>query len=241
MIIAEEFSTIQGEGKYLGVPSHFIRTMGCNLRCAWKGLNGGIVKCDTPYTSWKMELDEATKFDIKKTIKYLEDTNIKHVVITGGEPCLQKDLQDIVKIFIEFGYKVTIETNGTIFQKLPRMTFLSISPKLRSSYASPIDSIENKIHSKNNDFDDSLPMWIVSNRYQLKFVVNDDTEGDISEIKRIQNQLFIPNDKIWIMPQGITVEQLQKNSKRIFKYCVKNGYNFSPRMHIDIFGNKRGI
>src|SRR3989338_4167464 len=92
MKICEEYDSIQGEGKYVGVPSRFIRTTGCNLRCAWKNKDGSITTCDTPFTSWNAE--KGYELDLLNTLGELEGTNIRHIVITGGEPTLQRDLRD---------------------------------------------------------------------------------------------------------------------------------------------------
>jgi 7-carboxy-7-deazaguanine synthase len=128
--ICEEFYSLQGEGKYLGVPSYFVSTVGCNLRCAWKNEDGTITKCDTPYTSWyKTKSRKITANQIiLKAIKH--KTN--HIVITGGEPLLQGDIVSVVRQLVKKNFKVTIETNGTIYKKgLTTKVFLSISPKLR--------------------------------------------------------------------------------------------------------------
>jgi len=236
--IVEQFDTLQGEGKYLGIPSHFIRTTGCNLRCAWENPDGSVTKCDTPYTSWNPEKGE--KLNLEDTLNHLADGNIEHVVITGGEPMLQPDIADVVQLLSGEGYIVTVETNGTIYKEGLSQAFMSISPKLRSSYAAT--GKEKEIHMKNNDFSETLKKWVgVGNRnYQIKFVVN--TETDLTQI-RIYQEMWkdVPAKQIWLMPQGITSEQFEENTKRIFDYCVDQGVNYSPRMHIDMFGNKRGV
>lgn len=238
MKICEQFNTLQGEGKFLGVPSHFIRTTGCNLRCAWKNKDGSVTKCDTPYASWKPE--KGWELDVDQTILDLIDTNIKHIVITGGEPFLQKDLPEIVSEFVTHGFFVTIETNGTIFNNKLRKknVFLSISPKLKSSYSQDKDSVERKIHTKNNT-KENLFFLMQNYDFQLKFVVNN--KEDFHEIRQLKLEESIPPNMIWIMPQGITAEHFQEKQKMMFDKCVELGYNYSPRMHIDVFGNKRGI
>jgi len=230
MRIVEQFPTIQGEGKYVGVPTYFIRTTGCNLRCEWTNSDGTKTKCDTPYTSWKPEKGE------KLSVRYADiPKNIEHIVITGGEPTLQHDLENTVKGFIEDKYKVTIETNGTKYVNVPG-AFISISPKLKSSY--PTEELFGKIHNRNNNFLKPLKQYIKNNDYQIKFVVN--SKEDIIEILRIKNSLEIPNERIYLMPQGITQKQFKERQKAIFDLCIKYGFNYTPRLHIDIFGNKRG-
>lgn len=230
MRIVEQFPTIQGEGKHVGVPTYFIRTTGCNLRCEWTNPDKTTTKCDTPYTSWKPERGE------KLSVRYSDiPKNIKHIVITGGEPTLQSDLGDIVKGFIEDNYAVTIETNGTRYMNIPG-AFMSISPKLKSSY--PLEGSAWILHTKNNKFIEAISQYIKTNEYQLKFVVN--SKKDIKEILRLRDSLKIPNDKIYLMPQGITQKQFKERQKDIFDLCIKYGFNYTPRLHIDIWGNKRG-
>ena len=100
MKITEIFYSIQGEGKNTGVPTIFIRTTGCNLRCSY---------CDTKYA---YENGEEKKPD--SILKEIRMFNCNNVSITGGEPLLQKDLKDLLKILIQKKYNITIETNGSI-------------------------------------------------------------------------------------------------------------------------------
>jgi len=237
MKVVEQFKTLQGEGRYLGVPSYFIRTTGCNLRCAWKNPNDTITICDTPYTSFNPE--KGSDLDIEQVLKTLKDSNIKHVVITGGEPTLQKDLSEVVNRFIEQDYHVTIETNGTRYVPDIPLAFMSISPKTGNSYNQVEGSVESKLHQTNNSFMEPIGQFVKTNLYQLKFVFSD--ERDIAVIESIRGINKIPRRNIYLMPQGISREQFKEKEQKMFELCVKYGYNYSPRMHVDVFGNKRGI
>ena len=241
MRICEKFFTLQGEGEYVGVPSYFVRTTGCNLRCAWKNPDGTITKCDTPYTSWKPEAGEEMGLD--EILEELKKHKCLHVVITGGEPTLQKDLKEVVDGLVDNGYIVTIETNGTRFVpfEFDENVLLSISPKLKTSYAQPEDSFEAKLHERNNIFKDNIFKYIDEGaRVQLKFVYN--TQEDRTEIKTLLKELGnVFDNQVYLMPQGITVEQFQQKQKEMFEVCMEEGWNFSPRLHIDVFGNIRGI
>src|SRR5579863_9591929 len=121
MRIAEIFYSVQGEGSLVGVPSIFVRTSGCNLRCSW---------CDTPYTSWNPEgedlsideiLDRAAQFDAAG-----------HVVLTGGEPMIAPGIAELSQRLRERGMHITIETAGTVFAPVA-CDLMSISPKLSNS------------------------------------------------------------------------------------------------------------
>ena len=83
MRIAEIFYSIQGEGILAGVPSIFIRTSGCNLRCHW---------CDTPYASWK---PEGPEMSIEEILKKISGWDCNHIVLTGGEPMIAPDLPEL--------------------------------------------------------------------------------------------------------------------------------------------------
>lgn len=236
MKVCEENIVIEGEGKYCGTPTYYIRTTGCNLRCAWHNEDGSITNCDTPYTSHQPE--QGYDFDIEKTLEVLSKTYLARVTITGGEPTIYPDLPQICNKFVGDGYRVTIETNGTKFYSNMKQVFISASPKLSSSYAVQSQTML-KIHQVNNRFTESLRRWIKTNDYQLKFVINKDT--DIDEIKNIIQKVNGNNRKVWLMPQGTTSKQIREKSEWIMEICKEYNYNFSQRLHIMVYGNKRGV
>src|SRR5947209_18983382 len=102
MNIAEIFYSIQGEGRLLGVPSTFVRTSGCNLRCHW---------CDSPYTSWEPHGESLT---IAEVLTRIERHPARHVVVTGGEPFLSPDLETLCAGLRERRYHITIDTAATV-------------------------------------------------------------------------------------------------------------------------------
>ncbi|HZA53824.1 MAG TPA: 7-carboxy-7-deazaguanine synthase QueE, partial [Candidatus Udaeobacter sp.] len=104
MRISEIFYSIQGEGRLIGVPSVFIRTSGCNLRCVW---------CDTPYTSWRPEGKDWT---IKEILCEVRKYPSRYVVITGGEPLLAPEIEGLTMALKRTGAHITVETAGTIFK-----------------------------------------------------------------------------------------------------------------------------
>lgn len=202
--------------------------------CAWSNSDGTTTKCDTPYTSWNPEKGyDMNASDIRKK---LAGTKIKHIVITGGEPTMQKDLEDVTNDLVK-DFVVTLETNGTTYRNLPGV-FLSISPKTLNSHAQPEDSIAQEMHARNNKFLDTVPKLIASNDYQLKFVYNNSSDEGV--IKSLQDRWGVPGKNIYVMPQGISTAQLHAKHADIVRFCLDNGYNFTPRLHIDLFGNTRG-
>src|SRR4051812_42191805 len=121
MLISEIFYSVQGEGSLVGVPSIFVRTTGCNLRCSW---------CDTPYTSWNPVGDEFSVAAIlERTAQYAA---ARHVVITGGEPMIAPGVVDLSERMRERGMHITFETAGTVYAPVA-CDLMSISPKLSNS------------------------------------------------------------------------------------------------------------
>src|SRR5690606_10812636 len=106
------FISPQGEGKYMGRLSAWVRTSTCNLRCAWLNPNGEVTLCDTAYTSHKPERNFITAGQV---YDYVMDNNSPHVVITGGEPSQQDTIVELIDWIEVSGKRVTIETNGTNF------------------------------------------------------------------------------------------------------------------------------
>lgn len=144
--------TIQGEGALTGAPSLFIRTSGCNLRCIFRDDKGGATPCDTSYSSHYAEKNMTEIEDIISIIKHNQG-NIKHVIVSGGEPTLQHEaLAELLKQLQALGLHTTIETNATIFTReiAEHTNLISMSPKLRSSNPTAdgvnlASSIDNKI------------------------------------------------------------------------------------------------
>src|SRR5690349_23450018 len=98
MKIAEIFHSLQGEGSLVGVPSVFVRTSGCNLRCTW---------CDTPYTSWHPEGDD---WSVERILEAVQGFGAAHVVVTGGEPMMAPAIVPLTAALREMGLHITIET-----------------------------------------------------------------------------------------------------------------------------------
>lgn len=243
MKISELFYSIQGEGKRTGYPSFFIRTNLCNLRCKFHG--GNI--CDTPYTSWDFEnpdnIGEMITEDIISEYKKYFPSD---VVITGGEPTIQgKELTKLCSEIKEINPNIfiTLETNGTfIGDYIGYLDLISISPKLKSSI--PFNTEFEKGHDKNRLNFDALKSYHEfhqKNKFdiQWKFVIT--SEEDIEEIKNIQQKIGIQNKDIFLMPEGITEKELSEKRLMVVELCKKYQFNFTDRLQIIIWGNKRGV
>jgi 7-carboxy-7-deazaguanine synthase len=241
MKVSEIFYSIQGEGKRSGVPSFFIRTNNCNLRCMFTSSN----LCDTPYTSWTPD-DEKNigEMSVEQIIAEYRKHNVRDAVITGGEPTIQsEELTILCKELKSLNAYITLETNGTIFGDFADyIDLLSISPKLSSS--TPFDTKYEKMHSANRINPDVLKKFNRVNfqgKYdiQWKFVFCDNK--DIDEIKELQNAIGFPDDRIYLMPEGINESDLSERRIETVEMCKKHGYKFTDRLHIIIWGNKRGV
>lgn len=227
MRISEIFYSIQGEGRLLGVPSVFIRTSGCNLRCVW---------CDTPYTSWQ---PEGKTWSLKKILGEVAKYPTRHVVITGGEPLLAPELQELTHRLKQSGAHITIETAATLFKPVIG-DLISMSPKLANS--TPWQRARGKfaeMHERRRLNFPVMQRYIDGYDYQLKFVV--ELRQDFAEIEKILSQLRgVDPARVLIMAQGITNRELNRKAKWLVELCKQYGFGYTPRLQIQLFGNRRG-
>jgi 7-carboxy-7-deazaguanine synthase len=225
--IAEIFYSIQGEGRLVGRPSVFIRTSGCNLRCVW---------CDTPYTSWH---PTGVNWKVKKILQEMQTYPCRYVVITGGEPLLAPEIEELTTELKRWGAHITIETAATIFKPVA-CDLVSMSPKL--AHSTPWQRAKGKyaeLHEAHRLNFEVMEKFIHGYDYQLKFVA--DRRADFKEIGTILSRLRnVDAARVLIMAQGMTHKELQAKAKWIVPLCKKYGYGFTPRLHIELFGNRRG-
>lgn len=227
MRIAEIFYSIQGEGRRLGTPSVFIRTSGCNLRCVW---------CDTPYTSWSPEGEEWSLAEILAEVKRYPPS---FAVITGGEPLLAPEIAELTTKLKQKKYHVTIETAATVFKPV-MCDLVSMSPKLSNS--TPWRREKGKFAKMHEEHRLNLPViekFIEGHDYQLKFVV--EKKRDFSEIEEIlKNLKNVERDRVLIMAQGRSAKELRERALWIVDLCKKHGFSYTPRLQIELYGNRKG-
>ena len=225
MKVSEIFSSVQGEGKHAGKPAIFLRTALCNLRCVW---------CDTKYT-WDWDqydyAKEVHEISIDQVIEKMKLYEPRHLVITGGEPLIQQN--EIVSLLSKLGteYFVEVETDCTI---IPNPTLLeqvnqwNVSPKTSNSG----NSCEVREIPLCYDF------FVKLQNCLFKFVI--ENESDMKEIDELITKYNIPKNKILLMPQASTKDELNSTKESVEKLAIKNGLLFSSRLQVERWGNQRG-
>ncbi len=224
MKISEIFYTLQGEGTLVGTPSVFVRTSGCNLRCVW---------CDTPYTSWHPEGEERS---IDSIVEEVNRYGAQHVVLTGGEPMIAPGIEELTH---RLSQHITIETAGTVDVQV-RCDLMSISPKLANSTPHQRDGGRwAEQHDRLRYQPEILKRLIQLYPYQLKFVIVE--EADVAQVRSMVEQLGAAKNRVLLMAEGVDAAVLAERGRWLAEIAKREGYRFTPRLHIDLWGNRRGV
>lgn len=231
-MISEIYVSRQGEGILTGTPSWFVRTSGCNLRCWF---------CDTPFTSWE---PQGKTLGLQEIVSALDRSQARHVVLTGGEPLVQKSVEPLTQLLQQGGFHITVETAGTVYRPV-HCDLVSISPKLSNSTPTPGRSDRTAAgkwaprHAATRHQPDVIRRLLAHYDYQLKFVV--DQPQDLSEIESYLAEFpEIDRARVMLMPQGVDLDDLTSRKVWLEPYCQKQGFTYCPRMHIQWYGNRRG-
>jgi len=214
--VIELFHSIQGEALSVGRNAVFLRLAKCNLNCQW---------CDTGYAK-----TGGTYRMLDKIVERIRSYPTCYVVITGGEPLIHsKALEKLIDKFPAW-YQFEIETNGTFYplEEIKCKVRYNVSPKLYSSGNPFVHRFKPEILTK-----------FLNEDAIFKFVVDGDL--DKADLKLILKKVNIPPDRVWIMAQGKTEEEQKKNSLSIIEFVKGQGYNLSPRLHIWLYGQKKGV
>ena len=235
----EIFHTLQGEGVSMGMPSVFVRSSLCNLHCSW---------CDTDYTwnwegtPWKHETGKKyskqeyiVELQAQDVVDIISDFNCKNIILTGGEPLLQQPAwEKIIQLLREQdpSYRFEIETNGTqtptgfMDQAINQW---NVSAKLSNS--------GNAEKLRVNP--EALQYFVSNKNSWFKFVIQ--SAADLQEVQQLEQSYNLPKNKILLMPEGRTEETLQQKRLWLADICRDQGYRFSDRLHIQLWGSKRGV
>lgn len=240
----EIFHSIQGEGKSIGTPSVFVRTSLCNLHCIW---------CDTDYT-WNWvgtrfpHLHDALpgyhKFDKKDWIADCDVSDVvqavaafpcRNIILTGGEPMLQQAALTELMLALRHiapDYRFETETNGTL---VPTAEFdaaidqYNVSPKLENS------NNPRRLREKPKAY----RFFAASPKANFKFVLAD--AGDLTEVLGLLHTYAISPDKVWLMPEATDRERLAQQRGWLVNVCKAQGFRYSDRLHVQIWGSKKGV
>lgn len=222
----EIFASIQGEGLSAGLPSTFIRLAVCNLRCTW---------CDTAYT-WDWDrydrAQQTMPLSVADAAGAISALPPRNAVITGGEPLIQRrQLVPLVRELKASGYRIEVETNGTVSpgELAGLVDQFNVSPKLAHSGNQGLVRIDPPV----------LREFAACGRANFKFVVQG--EADLAEVEALREQFAIPPERVVLMPEGRTSAELGARSPWLAETCARRGYRFSTRLHILIWGDRRGV
>jgi 7-carboxy-7-deazaguanine synthase len=213
MKVSEIFTSIQGEGPYVGTPCVFLRLQGCNLRCSKENMGWD---CDTPYA---ISRDGGQHMTVDTVVNAIISLKHKHLVITGGEPMLQQEAIAVLLTHLD-NHTIEIETNGTIpisgLFPVRRVRF-NVSPKyvaIREEYVK-LNTI-------------------------FKFVVNG--REDLTKVDEFVERYNVPHERVYLMPQGIDADEIVKKLPILWSHSLSRGYRVTPRLHIITFGTSiRGV
>lgn len=222
----EIFASIQGEGASAGMPCTFVRLSGCNLACTW---------CDTTYTwDWtRYDRDqESLRLHLEKVTRQVAGLAPRRLVITGGEPLLQRDaLAAWLPGMRERGWTVEVETNGT---------------RQPGALAGLVDqwNLSPKLPGSGNARRRPLRMGVLAGyrdhpRAWLKLVIAND--GDLEAADTLVRDLDWPAGRVYLMPEATTAQELAARSAVVAEAALSRGWRFSSRLHLALWGPKRGV
>ena len=225
LTVAEVFGpTLQGEGPSAGRRCAFVRLGGCNLDCSW---------CDTPYTwDWRRfrPAEELRRVDTASVTRAVEAMGVDMLVITGGEPLLQaRALMPLLEDAGERRWRVEVETNGTVAPPpgLSRLVAaFNVSPKLANSGVADAERIRPA----------ALAALRATGRAVFKFVVT--SPADLDEVAALAAEHRL--EPVYVMPEGTTAEVVLARLRDLAAPALARGFHLTPRLHILLWGDRRG-
>ncbi len=214
--IADVFFSIQGEGPTAGMPAVFVRLQGCSVGCAW---------CDTKY-SWDPAAGRGVA--LEDLVEEASAFSCRRSVITGGEPLESPLFAPLVQALKARGFTLEAETSGTLPPPAVPVDQWNVSVKLAGSGVPEAKRINP----------DAIREFLRLGAW-WKFVVVD--AADVAEVLRLAERFAIPREKILLMPEGVRREEILERSPRVWEECKRYRFRFSPRLHILLWGARRGV
>ena len=213
--IAEIFSSIAGEGSWMGRPATFIRFSGCNLSCEW---------CDEKHA----RSGEGEFRSVEEILEECRSAGLRRVVITGGEPLLQKeDCLKLARELTKSGFRVMIETNGTLLNRLTQDERVVLR------------ECEVTVSPKKGNVSGNAVRAAINLSAQFKFVVGENS-WKCEEVRELVNRYSIDRESVWLMPMSVDGEIREELAREVWKFCVKEGYNYSDRLHVRVWKGEKG-
>jgi 7-carboxy-7-deazaguanine synthase len=215
--VSEIFFSLQGEGPSAGTPAHFVRLQGCDVGCAW---------CDSKYT-WEAAGGQELSIEaIVREARALGKADL--VVITGGEPLQHPGIEPLIFAALDGWNRVEVETSGVLPPPLAHPSlFYNVSPKLPS--ATPRWA-ETWAHAAS---------WVADPRAVFKIVVGD--PPDLDDALRLIGEHALPRARVMLMPEGLTAARIREQAATLAEVCKREGLRLSPRLHVWLWGAKRGV
>ncbi len=214
--VAEVFASLQGEGVTAGLPSAFIRLQGCSVGCVW---------CDTKY-SWDPTKGEDR--DLQKLLEEVKVISLRNVVVTGGEPLESPLFLPLISALKGEGYRVEVETAGVLEPPDLPVDQWNVSLKLAHSGVAEVRRIRPQ----------AIRAFVTRGAW-FKFVVAE--PADVDEVILLQERFALPRERILLMPEGVRREELLERSRWVWEACCAQGFRYSPRLQILVWGAKRGV
>ncbi|MGH7415149.1 MAG: 7-carboxy-7-deazaguanine synthase QueE [Candidatus Rokuibacteriota bacterium] len=216
--IAETFYSIQGEGATAGHPAVFVRLQGCSVGCGW---------CDTKY-SW--DPAAGREVELPALLDEVAAFPCRRVVITGGEPLESPLFAPLAAALTTGGYLVEVETSGTLAPPAEADAGIQWNVSVKLSGSGVAEQVRiNPVAIR----------AFLARRAWWKFVLGE--PGEVGEVLRLAERFALPRERVLLQPEGLRAEELAARAPWLVEACKAHGFRFSPRLHILIWGAKRGV
>ncbi len=215
--VSECFLSIQGEGPSAGTPAHFVRLQGCDVGCHW---------CDSKYTWGSSGGREVAVDEVLDEARALGSAPM--LVVTGGEPLEHDGVYELLARAVQLWPRVEVETSGVLPPGMrDERLFWNVSPKLSSATERASDTWQH------------ADRWCAEPNATFKIVIG--SRDDVAEAVRRLDDHGIPARRVMLMPEGLTDDAVRAHARIVLEACQAHGFRMSPRLHIWMWGAKRGV